>query len=82
MKVVATHMRKRSGRILDEDQSETSYGHLLLFYPGTYRFSNGMLYAVLQEITRHAETVEDCSKHATLYAECHVKAKLLRGCDP
>lgn len=53
--------------------------------PETHRISGSVLYDVVQEITRHAETIEDCARQAALYAECFVKAnhvKLLRRCDP
>jgi hypothetical protein len=73
------------GQEFSEDEAENFLCAPTVVDPDTYRPSGSTLYDVVQVITRHAETVEDCARHATWYAECYVKAhyaKLLRRCDP
>jgi hypothetical protein len=74
------------GQELSEDEAENFLCAPTVVCPGTNKLSGSMLYAVVQEITWHAETVEDCARQASLYAERYVKANhaklLLRRCDP
>jgi hypothetical protein len=74
------------GQEFSEDEAENFLCAPTVVYPDTNKLSGSILYAVVQEITGHAETVEDCARQASLYAECYVKANhaklLLRRCDP
>jgi hypothetical protein len=57
-----------------EEEAENFLCAFTVAHPDTHRLSASMLYNVVQEITRQTKTVEDCTRHATLYAECYVKA--------
>ena len=68
-----------------EDEAENLLCAPTAVYPDTHRLSGSMLYDAVPEITKHAETTEDCVRQAALYAECYVKmnyVKLLRRCNP
>jgi hypothetical protein len=68
-----------------EDEAESFLCAPMVVDPDAPRISGSVLYAVVQKITEHNDTVEDCVRWATLYAECYVKvnfAKLLRSYDP
>jgi hypothetical protein len=68
-----------------EEEAENFLCAFTVAHPDGHGVSASMLYNVVQEVARHADTVDDCARQATLYAECYVKANhamLLRRCDP
>jgi hypothetical protein len=71
------------GQEFSEEEAENFLCAFTVAHPDTHTLSASMLYKVVQEIARHAETAEDCARQATLYAACYVKANramLLRRC--
>jgi hypothetical protein len=72
-------------REFSEDEAESFLYAPTVIYQSAIGPYGGILYDIAQIITRHAETAEDCARHASLYAVCYVKANyaklLLRRCD-